>query len=197
MGFARSVVVGAVAVAGYPLLIAAPVLAQQAPAKTVVRPSHQLDLASGFAAGLTPNQSIYKWEQRLGAELRWGAPFSARLELSFVRMAGSRAGRDASCVGVTLLPPLVWHFARFGESSLAFQFGLGGAWFSEPFPPGGTHLNGYSSVGLGVRVALARSTVLMLDGRLLHHSNGRGFVPDNPAFDSVGLDVGVGFPSWP
>lgn len=156
-----------------------------------------LDLSQGWATGISPSESIRKAETRAGLELRVAPPLSLRFELAAVRFAGSRDGRDAGVVGLTALPLLSWHFWRLGPSSLTFDFGLGGAWFSRPFPPGGTALDGYSTVGLGTRIALGHRLFATADARGFHHSNGRGFVADNPAFDGIGVDVGVGLDVTP
>jgi hypothetical protein len=114
-------------------------------------------------------------------------------ELAGVRFTGQRDGRRVDTWGLTVIPVPAWHFLRGPRGSLAFEFGLGGAWFARPFPPGGTHLNGASVVGLGARVATGPRFGLRLGGRLLHHSNGQGFVEDNPAFDGLVADAGVTF----
>lgn len=154
------------------------------------------ELAHGLALGLSPNDGIAKVESRAAAELRVAPPVGLRLEVAFVRFVGRRDEQDASCVGLTALPLVSWHFLRVGRSSVAFSFGLGGAWFSRPFPPFGTALNGYSALGLGARLAIGPRWFLTADVRGFHHSNGRGFAADNPAIDGVGFDLGVAAEAW-
>jgi hypothetical protein len=148
---------------------------------------------SGYATGIEVNRHIHKVETRWGVDYRVGAPFSVGPELSLVRFVGVRDGREASTFGVTLLPVVAWHFWRAGNASLALDIGFGGAVFLPAFPPGGTALNGYSAVGLQARMPLRRDVSLLLGVRAFHHSNGRGFVSENPAFDGVALNVGAGF----
>lgn len=149
--------------------------------------------SSGFGAGIEASREIHKAETRWGFDYRVGPPLSVGAELAAVRFAGVRDERPAKTIGVTVLPVVAWHFLRVGDASLAIDIGYGGALFLPPFPPGGTSLNGYSAVGLQCRLPLRRDVLLMLGLRAIHHSNGRGFVADNPAFDGVALNIGAGF----
>lgn len=164
-----------------------------APANAAAADRWMGHVTSGYAAGIEDNDSVRKGELRLGGDFRPARFVSFGLELAFVRFAGSRDGRDVGCVGGTLLPVVAWHFFRHGDSSATFELGYGGAAFSRGFPPGGTVLNGYSALGVGGRIALRPNLLLVLGLRLFHHSNGRGFAEDNPAFDGIGVNVGTGF----
>jgi len=156
-------------------------------------PRTTIHWSSGFGAGIEDSRNIRKVETRWGVDYRVGPPLSVGLEVALVRFLGERDERAAKTLGATLLPVVAWHFWRSGDASLAFDIGYGGAVFLPAFPPGGTSLNGYSTVGLQGRLPLRRDVVLLLGVRAMHHSNGRGFVADNPAFDGIALNLGAGF----
>lgn len=86
---------------------------------------------------------------------------------------------------------LAWDFLPnpYLEPSLAFAWG--GALYSAPFPPGGTRWNGTSWFGLDLVAPLFPRFALVVSFRELHHSNGRGIVASNPAYDAY--DLGIGF----
>jgi hypothetical protein len=152
-----------------------------------------LQWSAGYASGMGINSSIRKAEYRSGLERRFTPAFSFAGEVAVVRFEGARNGRDASTWGVTLLPLARWNFLRGESGRLAFEFGIGGAVFSEKFPPGGTSLNGYSAFGLTAEIALSRHFSLIFGVRELHHSNGRGLVPSNPAYDAISGNMGTSF----
>jgi len=156
-------------------------------------PRTTIQWSSGFAQGIEVNRKIRKVEMRWGIDYRIGPPLSVGVELALVRFVGERDARSVNCVGTTLLPVVAWHFFRSGGASLAFDLGYGGALFHPAFPPGGTALNGYSAVGLQARLPLRRDVSLLLGVRAMHHSNGRGFVSENPAFDGIVFNVGAAF----
>jgi len=163
----------------------------QAPQRAAPRTT--IHWSSGFGAGIEDSRDIHKVETRWGVDYRVGRPLSVGVELALVRFLGVRDERAAKTLGATLLPVVAWHFWRAGDASLALDIGYGGALFLPAFPPGGTSLNGYSAVGLQGRLPLRRDVVLLIGVRAMHHSNGRGFVADNPAFDGVALNLGAGF----
>ncbi len=156
-------------------------------------PRATIHWSSGYGQGIEVNRKIRKVETRWGLDYRVGAPLSVGLELALLRFVGVRDARAVDCVGGTLLPVVAWHFWRSEGASLAFDLGFGAAVFHPAFPPGGTAFNGYSAVGLQGRLALRRDIALLLGVRALHHSNGRGFAADNPAFDGLALNIGAGF----
>lgn len=164
-----------------------------AQAASAAAPRSTIHWSSGFGAGVEASRDIHKAETRWGFEYRVGPPLSVGGELAIVRFAGVRDERAAKTIGVTLLPVVAWHFLRVGDASVAIDIGYGGALFLPAFPPGGTSLNGYSAVGLQCRLPLRRDVLLIVGVRAMHHSNGRGFVADNPAFDGLALNIGAGF----
>lgn len=145
---------------------------------------------AGYVSGVDVNRELSRYELDAGVELRASPALSFEVELGVVRFEGVRDGRDADADGVVVIPRLAWHFARIGGSSLLLDFGLGGALFSRDFPPGGTRLNGYSAIGVGARLALTERLQAFAALRLMHHSNGKGLVADNPAFDGVAVSLG-------
>jgi Lipid A 3-O-deacylase (PagL) len=145
---------------------------------------------AGYGAGVDVNDGLSRYELDTGVERRLSRALSFDVELGAVRFQGVRDGRDAAADGVVVIPRLAWHFARLGGSSLLLDFGLGGALFSRDFPPGGTRLNGYSAIGVGARLALTEELQAFAALRLMHHSNGKGLVADNPAFDGVAVSLG-------
>ncbi|MFT3917056.1 MAG: acyloxyacyl hydrolase [Anaeromyxobacteraceae bacterium] len=154
-------------------------------------PRWEYTLAAGWGSGIDVNSRLDKLELRAGAMRRFAPSLSAGLELAAVRFEGTRGGVIADATGVTALPLARWHFLRLGESSCAFEFGFGGARFARPFPPGGTRWNGYSAWGLGADLDLGRGVAVAGGVRFLHHSNGRGLVTDNPAYDGLSFHVGL------
>jgi hypothetical protein len=164
--------------------------AESAPAAA---PRATIHWSSGYGQGIDANAKIRKVETRWGVDYRIGAPLSVGVELALVHFVGMRDERAVDSVGPTVLPVVAWHFWRSRGASFAFDLGFGGALFYPAFPPGGTLLNGYSVVGLQARLPLRRDIGLLLGVRALHHSNGRGFTADNPAFDGLAFNVGAGF----
>lgn len=156
-------------------------------------PRTTIHWSSGYGQGVGGNRRIRKVETRWGADYRIGAPLSVGVELALLRFVGVRDEHAVDCAGATLFPVVAWHFWRSGNASLAFDLGLGAAVFYPAFPPGGTMLNGYSAVGLQARLPLRRDVSLLLGLRALHHSNGRGVVTQNPAFDGLAVNIGAGF----
>jgi hypothetical protein len=166
-------------------------VAQAGPA--VAEPRTLIHFATGYARGIENNRDVHKVESRLGADYWLYPPLSLGVEGAWVRFVGSRDGQSVNCVGVTLLPLVAWHFWRSGAAALSVDLGWGGALFIPAFPPGGTLLNVYGAVGLQARLPLRSDLLLMLGVRVMHHSNGRDSVADNPAFDGVAINLGTGF----
>lgn len=154
--------------------------------------SFYVHASAGYAQGIAPSDHIHKSEGRLGVEQVFHPALSGGPELAVLRFSGSRDGRDANSAGGTLLYQLKWHALRYRGYSLYAGFGFGGAYFLSPFPPGGTRFNGYSFFGTGLVAPMGRHLLLLLDVREMHHSNGRGLVADNPAFDGLSVNLGLG-----
>jgi Lipid A 3-O-deacylase (PagL) len=154
-----------------------------------------LDFSAGssFTRGIAPNANVRRIQYHLGLGRRFSPSFGASVELGGVSFVGSRAGVPVSTLGVSLLPAARWTFLKTDLVKTYFDFGFGGAVFQRSFPPAGTHLNGYSTVGVGIELLLRNDLSVHLQLRQIHHSNGRGFVADNPAFDGVNYGVGA---SW-
>ncbi|MFO0581948.1 MAG: acyloxyacyl hydrolase [Anaeromyxobacter sp.] len=154
-------------------------------------PRWEYAVSAGWGSGIDVNSRIDKLELRVAATRRFAPSLSAGLELAGVRFDGTRGGVVADASGFTALPVARWHFLRFGESSCAFEFGFGGSRFARPFPPGGTRWNGYSAWGLGADLDVGAGLGVTGGIRFLHHSNGRGLVTDNPAYDGLSLHLGL------
>lgn len=152
-----------------------------------------LSATSGVSRGLAVNANIWRLEYRLGFEHRFTPSLSAMGEAAFAHFLGERAGQDVNASAVTLMPLLRWSFVRTSAVRVAFDFGLGGGFFTPEFPPGGTRWNGYSLFGLSGSLALSARQWLVVDIREMHHSNGRGIVDSNPAFDGVSVNLGAAF----
>lgn len=149
-------------------------------------------LSLGAARGIELGRDLRKAEVRGGWEQVFHPALSAGPELALVRFTGHRQGAAVDTLGATAVYQLKWHALRWAGASLDLQFGMGGAAFARPFPPGGTRLNGASLYGVGLVVPLGARWLLLADVRGFHHSNGRGLVTTNPAFDGTSVDVGVG-----
>lgn len=149
--------------------------------------------SAGYTVGIAPSQDIRKREGRVGGEQVFHPALSGGPEFALVRFTGSRNGQDADSKGGTLLYQLKWHPLRYRGYSLYLGFGFGGAYFLSPFPPGGTRFNGYSFFGAGLVAPVGRHALVLFDVREMHHSNGRGLVADNPAFDGLSFNLGLGF----
>lgn len=147
---------------------------------------------SGYAVGIDVNRGIHKSDWRTGIDYRWSPAFSTGAELAIVHFLGVRDGRTVDTLGVTLLPIVRWSFLRHRAFACSFDVGLGLGIFTDAFPPGGTPWNGYSTFGIALEHALDDRVVVLGGLRLLHHSNGRGIVEENPAFDGAAVHVGIG-----
>jgi hypothetical protein len=170
-------------------------LAAPADAAEPVAPSRhdvRVRFESGYAVGIDVNRGIRKADWRGGVDYRWSPAFSTGAEVALVHFVGRRGGRPVDTFGVTVLPLVRWSFVRTGSFACSFDAGLGLALFGDGFPPGGTQLNGYSTFGLAIEHALTDRVALLGGVRAIHHSNGRGFVDDNPAFDGVAIHLGAG-----
>lgn len=146
---------------------------------------------SSFTSGIAPNANVRRIQYHLGLGRRFSPSFGASVELGGASFVGSRAGEPVSTLGFSLLPVARWTFLKTALAKTYFDFGFGGAFFQRSFPPGGTRLNGYSTVGVGIEIPLRNDLSVHLQLRQMHHSNGRGFVADNPAFDGVNYGVGA------
>lgn len=144
---------------------------------------------SGLTWGISPSAEIRRVHLQTGLERHFSSSFSAGIELSGARFVGTRADSVADAVSVSVLPVVRWTFLRLAPVNTYFDFGFGGAFFTPAFPPGGTRLNGHSTFGVGLEFSLRSDVALRLQLRQMHHSNGRGFVTENPAFDGVTCGV--------
>lgn len=151
----------------------------------------QLGLTLGRLGGISPSEGSTGHDVRLHLEQRFLAGLGGGPELALIQLHGRRDDVDTSARGGALTYVLRWHALRHGASSAYLQFGWGGAMFVEPFPRGGTRFNGTSMFGAGVQLGLGRGGALRVDVREVHVSNGKGLVPENPAFDGVQLALGV------
>ena len=89
---------------------------------------------------------------------------------------------------------LRWHPIRMGAIRLFLDVGGGILYTFESFPPQGTNLNFTARPGIGIAVHLNSSIQLSAGVNRFHLSNGQGYKhPHNPAFDGLGIFVGVVF----
>lgn len=154
----------------------------------------QLAAAGGHIGGIAPGADVTGTSLRLGLERRFFAALGAGPELAGLAFTGTRDGARVSARGVAVTYVLRWHAVRRGASSMFFELGWGGALFATRFPPGGTHANGTSMIGAGLQLELGWRIALRVEAREVHVSNGKGIVPENPAFD--GLELGAHVARW-
>lgn len=155
--------------------------------------SKLVTISSGYAYGVDINRDIWKVELRAAYDNFFIDELSGGPELSYVHFKGKRNGVDVNTSGITCAYILKWHFTQSEKFSLYFEHGLGGSYFVNEFPPKGTKLNGFSQVGLGVYFKTWEKGLIVFDARLMHHSNGKGIVEKNPAYDGMVFHLGYGF----
>jgi hypothetical protein len=146
-------------------------------------------LGGGRIAGHEPSELIDGAAIRLGAEYRFHPAFGFGPEVSFLQLSGFRDGRPSTARGAAATYVARWYALRSNTASLYGMFGFGGVAFDAPFPRGGTRLDGTSLWGVGGSLGLGAHGWLSLEARQLHSSNGKGLVPENPAYD--GLELGL------
>lgn len=152
-----------------------------------------ISISAGYATGVDLNRDIWKMELRGAYDVYFIDELSGGPELSLVKFSGSRNGFSAATQGITAAYILKWLFLKNNSFSLFFEHGWGFAAFANEFPPQGTKLNGNSLVGLGMFLYTSPKALLLFDARLIHHSNGKGLVENNPAFDGILFHIGYGF----
>lgn len=153
------------------------------------RAEWRVGLGGARIAGHAPSDQIDGAAVRLGAEYRFYPAFGLGPEVSFIQLSGFRDGAANTARGIAATYVARWYALRAGASSLYGLFGFGGVAFDAPFPRAGTRLDGTSLWGVGATLGLGERGWLRLEARQLHASNGKGLVPDNPAYD--GLELGV------
>lgn len=149
----------------------------------------QPSLGGGGIMGHDLNADIDGAAARAGLEYRVNPAFGFGPELSLVQLGGVRDGTASTARGLAAIYVARWYALRSRLATLYLTFGFGGIAYSAPFPSGGTYLNGNSMFGAGLVLALGAAAALRLEARQVHTSNGRGIVPENPAYD--GLELGV------
>lgn len=153
----------------------------------------RLRVQTGFAQGMDVNRGIRRWDIRAAWEHDFRPSLTGAPEFSVERFEGERGGRDAASTGFTLMYVLTWNAWR-GENFFAgIEFGWGGGLYTKAFPAGGTRYNGYSQFGAQVGWRLSPDWSLVADVREMHHSNGRGMVERNPAYDALDFAFGARF----
>lgn len=100
---------------------------------------------------------------------------------------------ESNTVGLGAFGFFRFDVANFSNHNFYIETGFGVLLTANRFPAGGTHLNGSSRHGLGYNVRLRSGQFLFFGYRWLHISNGRGFVPENPAYDGNGIYIGFKF----
>lgn len=141
--------------------------------------------------GMSPSDAIERTEIRVQAKRPLSKSVDWGVELGGERFTGERDGRAVRAFGGGLVASLAWNFLPNGVLDPTLVFGWGGAFYTSPFPPGGTRWNGTSWFGLDLASPAAKGLSLVLSLRELHHSNGRGMVATNPAYDAYDLGIGV------
>lgn len=104
---------------------------------------------------------------------------------------GRRGGAEVDATGGTAGVSLVWRPVCGRAGSLSFTHGYGVAYFDRAFPPGGSAWNGTLQFGVGGTLRVADGVALEGGVRHFHVSNGKGLVPQNPAFNGVGVHLGL------
>lgn len=100
---------------------------------------------------------------------------------------------DSNAVGLGASGFFRFDVANFSHHNLYVETGYGILLTANRFPSGGTRLNGTVRHGIGYNVRLKSGQFLFFGWRWIHISNGRGFVPDNPAYDGNGIYLGLKF----
>ncbi|MGB3152401.1 MAG: hypothetical protein WBB27_17220 [Maribacter sp.] len=99
---------------------------------------------------------------------------------------------DSFAIGTSFL--LRWYFLKLGSAALFLDIGAGILYGFKSFPPGGTKLNFTARPGGGLAIELDSKTKLVVGLNRFHLSNGQGYKhPFNPAFDGLGISVGLVF----
>jgi len=140
---------------------------------------------------MSPSDAIDRTELRVLARRPLSRTVDWGMEFEGERFRGSREGRSVRSFGGGLVASLGWDFLPNEFVNPTLAFGWGGAVYSSAFPPGGTRWNGTSWFGLDLAAPVSRSLKVVVSMRELHHSNGRGMVSSNPAYDAYDLGMGV------
>ncbi|MDX2088150.1 MAG: hypothetical protein SFX73_09875 [Kofleriaceae bacterium] len=151
--------------------------------------SWSASLGGGRINGVGPGEHIDGYVARFGWVWSPSPALSMGPEVSFLQLAGERDGGPATARGTAIIGLVRWHALRAAGGSAYVTLGWGGVVYGEPFPPRGTRLNGTSMFGGGVAARVGDESELRVELRRLHSSNGKGLVPENPAFDGVELGV--------
>lgn len=95
-------------------------------------------------------------------------------------------------IGTSFL--LRWYVLRFGSIALFLDASAGILYTFKSFPPRGTKLNFTARPGIGISARLNQNLNLIVGLNRFHLSNGQGYKhPFNPAFDGLGISVGLVF----
>jgi len=98
---------------------------------------------------------------------------------------------NADSIGLGLAGLLRWHLVRINRFSLFLDGSFGGIYYNNEFPPQGTSWNFMSRYGGGIDHQLNAKTTLGFGYKLMHISNGKGLVDNNPAIDSQSVYVSL------
>ncbi len=124
---------------------------------------------------------------------------SGNVMIAFMR--GSRIiafqERRAHTVGAGFSGWVRWEVANFDHHNFFIEVGHGMLFTLREFPPGGTKWNFSIRRGFGFNVHLKDNRYLTFGWRWMHLSNGRGFIPENPAYEGNGLYIGFKFAKQP
>lgn len=129
-------------------------------------------------------RSLLKRDRTRQSLVRLGSEFG----LTYV--TGKREGyssQDALGINASVLARL--QSPPIGRTRFFVEGSLGLGYFAEPFPAGGTKTNGLVRWGIGFERLIRRSTLISVQYRRMHISNGGGLVDHNPSFDGAGLAV--------
>jgi hypothetical protein len=98
---------------------------------------------------------------------------------------------DANSWGVGLTGLIRWQMVDIFQLSLFLDGSFGAIYYDRGFPPQGTNFNYILRFGGGISYQLTEKNSLKIGCRFMHISNGKGWIENNPAINSLG-----GIISW-
>jgi opacity protein-like surface antigen len=135
--------------------------------------------------------AMRSWRFSSGFEAQLGAGlFSAEGTTS--ELFSGDPPRDSDALGLRAGGRIRYNFPELGPVR-PFADGYAGVLWTpgNPFPAGGTAVNGIASWGGGAEIGLSKRWSVEAGWRNTHISNGGGLVDHNPAWDSSGPVLGL------
>ena len=102
-------------------------------------------------------------------------------------------GQNANTLGGGISGGMRWEIINFSHHNFYIETYQGMIFTFDDFPPGGTSWNFMVRYGLGYNIHLSNKRYLYFGWRWIHISNGKGLIPENPAYDGNGLFIGFKF----